>query len=884
MTTPLLATKLFAPSPPLRSVERQRLTQRLDAGLHGKLTLVCAPAGFGKSTLVGAWVQTCEHPSAWLSLDEGDQDPNQFAAYLTASLRSISADLGDSALALAQARPRPPPETVLVHLINRLALRRGRLVLVLDDYQFASSPEVDALLAFLIDKLPAQLHLVVVSREVPAIALARLRAQGQVLDIGPQHLRFVADETRLFLNQAMALGLTEPQVQALDARTEGWPAGLHLAAVTLAKQSDAESFIRSFTGSHRLVQDYLIEEVLQRLPADVQAFLLRTSILERMCPELCDAVMQAEGGRESLRSLDQSNLFVVPLDDDRRWYRYHHLFGAMLQQRLREREATPPLHLRASAWFESQGMVKQALHHAVAAGDTLRAIQVVQGHGMPLYFLEDAEPVLQWLQDQPTAALDAHPTLWLMLAWSYLATSQHSRMRAPIVGAEAAIEAANKAAIDHPDYRRWRGELNAVRAWEAVALCDPVAIKREAGLALAWLPQDNLAVRTTAHCALGVAHQFSGDRVAARRVYGEVVPMAESCGNRMFTIVACIALGHLQEDDNHLHLAARTYGRALKVLGDQPHLVACEVHLGLARIHYQWNDLDAAALHAEKSSRLAVLLECDSALGADALRAQILLSRAETEAALALLNEANAAAQTRNQQGGRLVIAQVQVQALLQTGEVMTAAQIAQSQALPLAHAWVLLARGQALQAHESLTAFLQDSRAGATTADVLRALLLKALALDAFDPSDAALTVLEEAMALAEPQGCVRAFVDLGGPMQRLLHKASQGARSRYTALLLEAMQTHLIAIVPVAPTTAPPPAVAEPPPDPTRAMADPLSPRELQILTLICKGLSNQEIGQQIFLSLSTVKWHNQNIFDKLDVQRRTEAVARARELNLL
>ncbi len=876
MTTPLLATKLFAPPPSPRSVERKRLMQRLDEGLQGKLTLVCAPAGFGKSTLLGAWAQACQHPSAWLSLDGGDHDPNQFAAYLTASLRSVSAELGDGALALAQARPRPPPETVLIHLINRLAMRRGRLVLVLDDYQFASGPEVDKLLTFLIDNLPAQLHLVVVSREVLAIPLGRLRAQGQVLDLGPQDLRFVAEETRLFLNQSMALGLTEPQVQALDARTEGWPAGLHMAAVSLARQSDAESFIRSFTGSHRLVQDYLLEEVLQRLPADVQTFLLRTSVLERLCAELCDAVMQAEGGRESLHSLALNNLFVVPLDEDRRWYRYHHLFGAMLQQRLLEREAVPPLHLRASAWFESQGMVKQALHHAVAAGDTLRAVEVVQGHGMPLYFLEDAEPVLQWLQDQPPATLDAHPPLWLMLAWSYLATSQHSRMRAPIIGAEAAIEAA----VDHPAYRSWRGELNAVRAWEAVALCDPVVIEREASLALEWLPQDQLALRTTAHCALGVAHQFSGNRTAAQRVYGQVVPMAQSCGNRMFTIVACIALGHLQEDDNHLHLAARTYGRALQVLGDQPHLVACEVHLGLARIHYQWNDLDAATLHAETSSRLGALLECDSALGADALRAQILLSRAETDAALTLLTQAGTAAQTRNQQGGRLCIAEVQVQALLQTGEVIAAAQIARTQAMPLAHAWVLLASGQALQAHEALSAFLDKPMAGATTAEVLRALLLKALALDAFDPSDAALIVLEEAMALAEPQGCVRAFVDLGGPMQRLLNKATHGARPRYTATLLEAIQTHLMALVPATPA----PAVAEQPPATIRAMADPLSPRELQILTLICKGLSNQEIGQQIFLSLSTVKWHNQNIFDKLDVQRRTEAVARARELNLL
>jgi LuxR family transcriptional regulator, maltose regulon positive regulatory protein len=876
MPVPLLATKLFAPQPSPHGVDRQRLMQRLDAGLPGKLTLVCAPAGFGKSTLLGAWVQACEHPSAWLSLDEGERDANQFVAYLTASLRSISADLGEGALALAQARPRPSPETVLTHLINRLAVRRGRVVLVLDDYQLASSPEVDAALVFLLNNMPAQLHVVVASREVPTIALARLRAQGQVLDIGQDELRFQADETDLFLNRSMALGLTELQVLALEARTEGWPTGLHMAAVSLAGRSDAEKFVQSFTGSHRLVMDYLIEEVLQRQSADIQAFLMRTSVLDRMCSELCDAVMQDKVGVASLRYLELSNLFVVPLDEERRWYRYHHLFSATLQQRLRESESAAPLHLRASAWYEAQGMIKQALHHAVAAGDTQRAIQVVQGNGMPLYFLEDAEPVLQWLQNQPAAFLDAHPPLWLMLAWSYLATSQHSQMQAPMIGAEAAIELA----VGHPAYRSWRGELNAVRAWEAVARCDPAAIAREATLALEWLPQDNLAVRTTAHCALGVAHQFSGDRLAAKRVYAEVVPMAQACGNRMFTIVACIALGHLQEDDNHLHLAAHTYERALQVLGDQPHAVACEVHLGLARIHYEWNDLNTAAMHADKSSLLAAVLECDSGLGADALRAQILLSRAETDAALTLLTQAGAAAQTRNQHGGRLAIAHARVQALLQTGEVIAATQLAQSHALPLAHAWVLLARGQALQAYECLATFLEASQASAPAAEMLRAQLLKALALDAFDPSEAALIVLEEAMALAEPQGCVRAFVDLGGPMQRLLEKAKQGARPRYTAMLLEAMQIHLVGISPRAPN----PEIALEQPKTARDLADPLSQRELQILTLICKGLSNQEIGQQLFVSLSTVKWHNQNIFDKLDVQRRTEAVVRARELNLL
>jgi LuxR family transcriptional regulator, maltose regulon positive regulatory protein len=853
MTKPLLATKLFAPSLSPHSVARLRLTQRLDAGLQGKLSLVCAPAGFGKSTLLSAWLQACEHPSAWLSLDESDRDANQFVAYVTASLRSVSDELGEGALALGQARPRPTPEAVLIHLINRLSQRRGKLVLVLDDYHLASSPGVDAAMTFLLDNMPARLHVVIASCEVPNMALARWRAQGQLLEIGQDELRFDLEETSTFLNRSMALGLSEPQIQALELRTEAWPAGLQMAAVSLAGRSDADAFIEQFSGSHRAVQDYLLEEVLRRQPAEVQAFLLHTSILERMCPALCDAVTQGKTGQQWLRYLAQHHLFVVPLDEERCWYRYHHLFGSMLQQRLRESEVLAPLHLRACDWYETQGMVGPALHHAVAAGDTQRAMQVVEGRGLPLYFLEDAEPVLLWLQDRPPAYLNAHPMLWLMLAWSYLATSQHSQMQAPIVGAEAAIELA----AQHADYRHWRGELHAVSAWEAVARMDAAAIFQQANLALTWLPEDQLALRTAAHCALGVAHQFSGNSLAAQQVYGEVLTMAQACGNRMFAIVASIALGHLQHNDNHLHLASRTFTRALQMLGNQPHAVACEVHLGLARIRYQWNELHAAASHAQKSSQLAGALECDSALGADALLAQILLSRAENDAALALLTQASTAAQTRNQQGGRQVIAQVQVQALLQTGEVIAAAQVAQDHALAL---------GQA-------------SRATVATSEVLRALLLQALALDAFDPSDAAITLLEEAMALAEPQGCVRMFVDLGGPMQRLLDKATQGTRPRYVALLQDAMRTHLAAVAPAAQNTE----TVTAQPDTQHALADPLSQRELQILALICKGLSNQEIGAQLFVSLSTVKWHNQNIFDKLNVQRRTEAVARARALDL-
>ena len=361
MSTALLATKFFAPPRPAHDVFRPLLTKRLDEGLSHKLTLVCAAAGFGKSTLISQWAHDCPFPSAWLSLDEEDRDPNRFLEYLVASLEVISQTVGSGLATMLRSSPPASPDTVLTLLVNQLSKIPGKLVLVLDDYHLAACAAVNAVLAFLIDHMPAQLHVVIASREEPEISLGRLRVSGQLVEIRQQDLRFGVEEADEFFNQGGDVRLSKSQVGALEARTEGWVSGLKLAAQSLRMHTDPETFIASFTGSHQFVQDYLVEEVLRQQSADVQAFLLRTSVLDRLCGPLCDAVLQNHGAESILHQLDQVNLFIVPLDTERKWYRYHHLFSDLLRQRLGQK-ASAPLHRRASQWYEEQGMELSLIH------------------------------------------------------------------------------------------------------------------------------------------------------------------------------------------------------------------------------------------------------------------------------------------------------------------------------------------------------------------------------------------------------------------------------------------------------------------------------------------------------------------------------------------
>src|SRR5437588_9396942 len=437
MPTPILATKLYIPRLRPNVVSRPRLIERLNEGLHRNLILISAPAGFGKTTLVSAWVASCDRQVAWLSLDEGDSDPARFLTYLVAALRTIAATIGEGVLGVLQSPQPPPTESILTALLNEITTIPDHFVLILDDYHVIDAKAIDHALTFLLEHLPPHMHLVIATREDPQLPLARLRVRGHLTELRVTDLRFTPSEAAEFLNQGMGLNLSAEDVTALEARTEGWIAGLQLAAISLQGHQDATGFITSFTGSHHFVLDYLVEEVLGQQPESIQTFLLRTSILDRLCGSLCDAVLlnPSGSGQATLEYLEHANLFLVPLDNERRWYRYHHLFADLLRQRLHQRSASSPgdevgdvteLHRRASVWYEDNGLEIEAFHHAANANDVARAERLIEGEGMPLQFRGAGAPVLNWLESLPKTALDTRPSLWVTYASTLLFGGQHT--------------------------------------------------------------------------------------------------------------------------------------------------------------------------------------------------------------------------------------------------------------------------------------------------------------------------------------------------------------------------------------------------------------------------------------------------------------------------
>jgi LuxR family maltose regulon positive regulatory protein len=872
MSTALLATKFFAPPRPAHDVVRPLLTQRLDAGLSRKLTLVCAAAGFGKSTLVSQWAQDCPFPSAWLSLDVDDRDPNRFLEYVLGSLELVCQPVGAGLSAMLRGSPPASAETVLTLLVNQLAKIPAKLVLVLDDYHLAASTAVNDALAFLIDHMPVQLHLVIASREEPAIALGKLRVNGQLAEIRQQDLRFGLEEAANFFNQGGDVRLSRIQVQALEARTEGWISGLKLAAISLHQHQNPETFIASFTGSHHFVQDYLIEEVLHQQPAEIQAFLLRTSVLDRLCGPLCDAVLQGQGGEKILHQLEQTSLFIVPLDSERRWYRYHHLFSDLLRQRLGQQEAAEPLHRRASQWYEAQGLELEAFHQATQSKHMGDAMRLIEGNGMPLYFRGVTTPVVHWLSSLTPAALSGYPFLWVAFSWSLLFAGQPAQVEEQLLAAEAALRSSPQDARTADT----QGQIAVLRAWLAVYRNEADAIHAEACRALALLNPENRPARTAAHCALGVSQMFRGERAAASAAFSAVIGAGVSSGNVMFSTVAATALAGIQATDYQLHAAAATYREAIKMIGDPSSVLGFEARLGLANILYDWNALDEADALAVQCRELVDLAKSKSEIGADLLQARLLSARGEYLQADALLVRATALNRTGPLTDRLLDAADLQIRLMLRQGNVDAAVGLASALQLPLGIARTLLAQGQVSQALESIKSHRRAMEPERRTQDALKAMVLEVSILHAVGAVEQALQLLRACVRQAQPQGSIRLFLDEGAPMHTLLgHLREDQGLADYLAQLLAAFGK---------PATQP---RAFPAPSTTAPSHLPLgvfSPRELEILQRIEQGDSNQKIGERLFLSLSTVKWHNQNIFAKLDVQRRTEAVARARQLNLL
>lgn len=885
MSGDLLQTKLYVPRKRPFLVPRPHLIKKLSQGLHRKLTLISAPAGFGKTTLVSEWIASEERPFAWLSLDERDSDLTRFLQYLIATLQTGNSVIGTKALAMLTSG-QPPTESILTSLLNEITAVPQEFALVLDDYHVVDAPSIDQALIFLLDHLPPQMHLVITTREDPTLPLSRLRARGQLTELRASDLRFTIEETAVFLQTVMGISLSSNQIAALETRTEGWVAGLQMAALSMQDRDDVAEFIANFTGSNRFIMDYLLEEVLNQQPVEIQKFLLQTAVLTRLCADLCDAVRQSSPtSQQILEQIETHNIFLTPLDNERHWYRYHHLFADLLRQRLYQSApslTSPPsegkegglvaeLHHRASVWYEENGLELDAFHHAAAANDFERTERLIAGEGVPLYFRGAGMAILKWLEALPTTVLNARPSLWVTYASALLTAGQHTAVEEKLKAAEAALPD-NESEDNAQDLI---GRIASMRATLAIIQHDVETIITQSRLALTLLHPDNLFNRMAATWTLGFAYQLQGDRAAANQSYTEVMSISHSMPVSTYTLAAGISLGQIQEADTHLPLATKTYRHVLHLAGDPPQRIACEAFLGLARICYQWNDLDAAQQYGQQCLQLTQQQESiDTFAAYGVFLARLKLSQGDSAGATALLTEAEAYIQQNNFMFRMPDVAAAQVLILLRRGALVAAANLAEKHELPISQARVYLAQGNASATLALLAPLRQQMETKGWQDERLQIMILQAIALQAHGDLGQAVQLLGEALALAAPGGFIRIFVDEGLPMARLLSKtAVRGIMPGYCNKLLTVFEVEGQKIT------------HEPaPPSPAQSLTDPLTNRELEILTLIAAGQKNKEIAEQLVISLNTVLYHTKNIYSKLGVTKRTLAINKAKELNLI
>jgi LuxR family maltose regulon positive regulatory protein len=865
------------------------------------LTLLSAPAGFGKTTLVSEWAAASDLPIAWLSLDDADGDPRRFLVYLVSALQTVEPNLGEGVLRLLQSPEPPPTELVLAELINAIAQVQRKLTLVLDDYHMVDSKPVDAALTFLLDHLPPQVHLVVATREDPQLPLARYRSRGQLAELREADLRFTPAEAAEFLNQVMGLSLSEQDIAALESRTEGWIVGLQLAALSLQRLPDTTGFIQSFTGTHRFVLDYLLEEVLHRQPERIQDFLLRTSILERLSGPLCDAVAPdaSSPGQAILEYLERANLFVVPLDHERRWYRYHHLFAGLLQDRLArtQPDRVPQLHRRASDWFTHNDFPNEAVTHALAVEDWPRAADIIERFSDEWPMRSGVTTLLRWLESFPAHVRLDRPGLGLVYAWNLFMDNQLDR-------AEQFLDQLTPLVQSEPHQL---GEVFAIRVMIAANRHDMPGVVALSEEALSLVSREAASPRSRILIGLGFAHsELGGDLEAGRRAFreayelGQAVSPPSSVGNAPLPLTALAYLAEIEWLQGHLREASRMFdeARELAVRWDAQSSIALNVvQFGRAHLLYEWDDLEGATLALQESIRIGEAWRNTRllvpSLGLSATVAQTLGHIEEARAAIrraeqlahdapdsALIQTSLAVQQLALSLAEKdwQVVERWQgyydVDAASQPGRVRGALAVA------LAQAWIAryhhrLESAALSQARSLLVPALAQSQRDGLQLHVTRLLIFESLVLREQGEVDAALVSLKRALQLASPERYLRSFLDLGKPMEDLLRRSleSQALSEPHLRRYVGELQ----------PRFGPGPEVKASPHG-GDSLVEPLTERELQVLHLIAEGLSNREIGERLFLALSTVKGHTRILFDKLQVERRTEAVARARELRLL
>jgi LuxR family transcriptional regulator, maltose regulon positive regulatory protein len=912
LPTLLLETKLYVPRSRPGLVPRPRLSDRLDRATASKVTLVSAPAGFGKTTLLAEWLAAGpaapadERSVAWLSLDREDNQPASFWSYLVVALRTVAPDIGESALALLQAPQRAPIQTVLTTLLNELSAITSDIVLVLDDYHVIDSGEVQEGMEFLLDHVPPRLHLVIASRADPALPLARLRARGELVEVRAADLRFTPEEAVAYLNGAMGLQLTAQDVAVLEARTEGWVAALQLAALSMQGRDDVDGFIAGFAGDDRYVVDYLVEEVLARQTDRVQGFLLQTSVLDRLSGPLCDAVTGQDGGKAMLEALDRGNLFLVPLDGRRRWYRYHHLFADVLRARLLDEQPDQVRHLhrRASDWYEQHGERAVAIDHALAAEDFDRAADLVELAVPATARVRQDATLRRWLEALPDALIRVRPVLSNDYAGSILVRGEvegvESRLRdaelwldAPAgEGLDPRARSPQMVVVDEERFRALPAAVAVHRAGQALALGDAAGTVTHARRALDLAGADNHFGRAAAAALIGLASWGNGDLEAACAGYVEALASMERAGHIADVLGLTIALADIQIVQGRLGEAMRTYEQALRLtpVGGPVLRGTADMYVGMASLHRERDDLPAATELLERSQDLGEHL----GLAQNPYRWRVVMARVreaegELDGAVELLDEAERVYVGDFSPNVRPVTA-TRARVWVAQGRLGDALGWAQAQRLSVEDdlsylrefehitlARALLAQyrtervvGSGQQVVELLERLLAAADDGGRTGSVTEILLLQALAQQTRGDTVAALVPLERALTVAEPEGYVRIFTDEGPPMAALLTAAAQrGIVPGYVGRLLTTFRE-----------SRPRPVGASG----SEGLVGPLSERELDVLRLLASDLGGPDIARELVLSLNTVRTHTKNIYAKLAVSNRRAAVRRATELDLL
>ena len=890
MSTTILQTKLFTPRIRPSFIPRPRLIKKLNEGLNAQLTLISAPAGFGKTTLVAAWLKQCDRPAVWLSLDEGDNDPARFLAYIVAALRRIGITSVEADLVVNRASPVRSIEAALTDLINDIAAQEINLITVLDDYHLITDQTVHQALAFLLDHLPRQMHLVIVTRADLPFPVALLRGRGELHELRQVDLRFTGAEAALFLNRIMGLDLHEVDIEALNKRTEGWITGLQMAAVSMQGREDVHAYIQVFAGSDRYIADYLVEEVLDRQPPYMQDFLLKTAVLQRFTAPLCDAVMQFTDSQSQpiLEDLEHANLFVMPLDDKRLWYRYHRLFSDLLRQRLQQTypEQVADLHRRASAWYEEQGLPAAAIDHAFAAADFERAACLIDETAETFFMRSETATVQHWCSLLPDEVLANHPELNFYFAWALL---QDGRAFDRV---EIYLQQLDKSGFVP-------GRVIALRALLA-AYQDQFAEAVElSGLALELLPGDDPFLRFAVAWHANFSYVSDGDLRANKQALAESAKAGLATGNLTIAVGALCQLARLSARQGHLRRAESLYQQALDtaVDGQQQLPIAGLALLGLGELAREWNELDTAVKYLVDGIHLTgqwrdlaslagfvslvrtrqaqgdeagaddalaqlktVALRSDATevddLVADFIQARLELLRGNIDGALRWAEEKG--------------LNRIKTPILLEKEGDNLLLHLRKYEALVLARIWIAQDRSS-----DALSLLLQPMLnwlAKRERADLqIETRILCALAWQSQKAMAEAVNCLKEAVSLGQSGGYTRIFVDEGQVVAELLKRiqTEDEAVTLYIRRLLDAFEDER----PTDSYTAT-----------SQTLIEPLSERELQILRLIAEGMSNREIAQELILSLPTIKWHTSNIYGKLGVRNRTTAVAKARALKLL